>query len=49
MWIAALVNIFIAVISIFYVETAPRCVAAMKIKPTENDHLLKPFRKEPAI
>jgi len=46
MWMAALAGIFIAIISIFYVETAPRCVAKMKHKPTENDHLLKRFRKE---
>jgi MFS family permease len=46
MWMAALAGIFIAVISIFYIETAPRSVAKMKYKPTQNDHLLKAFRKE---
>ena len=45
MWMAALAGIFIAIISLFYVETAPRCVAKMKHKPTENDHLLKRFRQ----
>jgi ACS family hexuronate transporter-like MFS transporter len=45
MWMAALAGIFIAIISFFYVETAPRSVAKMKIKPTLNDHLLKAFRR----
>jgi MFS transporter, ACS family, hexuronate transporter len=49
MWLAALTGIFIAIVSFFYVETAPRCVAKMKHKPTQNDHLLKFFRQqEPA-
>jgi MFS family permease len=43
-WMAAVAGILIAVISLFYVETAPRCVAKMKNKPTLNDHLLKRFR-----
>jgi hypothetical protein len=34
---------FINVISVFYIETAPRCVEKMD-KPTQNDHLLRPFR-----
>jgi MFS family permease len=46
MWMAALAGIFIAFISIFYVETAPRCVAKMAHKPTQNDHLLKAYRKD---
>jgi MFS family permease len=46
MWMAALAGIFIAFISIFYIETAPRCVARMKNKPTQNDHLLKAYRKD---
>ena len=46
MWMAAIAGIFIAVISTFYVETAPRCVARMERKPTENDHLLWLFRKK---
>jgi MFS family permease len=45
MWMAALAGIFIAIISIFYVETAPRSVAKMQHKPTENDHLRKRYRK----
>jgi MFS family permease len=49
MWMAALAGIFIAFISLFYVETAPRCVAKMKHKPTKNDHLLKPFRQEQSV
>jgi len=44
MWMAALAGIFIAVVSFFYVETAPRSVAKMARKPTQNDHLLKAFR-----
>jgi MFS family permease len=45
-WMAALAGIFIAIISFFYIETAPRCVAKMKYKPTDNDHLLKAFRRK---
>ncbi len=48
MWMAALAGIFIAIVSFFYVETAPRTVAKMKRKPTTNDHLLKAFRKPEA-
>ena len=44
MWMAALAGIAIAIISIFYIETAPRVVAKMKVKPTPEDHLLKMFR-----
>jgi MFS family permease len=43
-WMAAVAGIIIAIISLFYVETAPRCVAKMEHKPTQNDHLLKRFR-----
>ncbi len=48
MWMAALAGIFIAIISMFYVETAPRCLDKMKRKPTQNDHLLKRFRQPEA-
>ena len=41
MWMAALAGVFIAVISFFYVETAPGAVSRMKKKPSLNDHLLK--------
>jgi sugar phosphate permease len=44
MWMAALAGIFIAAVSFFYIETAPRCVAKMKVKPTAEDHMLKAFR-----
>jgi MFS family permease len=44
MWMAALTGVFIGIISFFYIETAPRCVARMKHKPTREDHLLKAFR-----
>ncbi len=46
MWMAALAGIFIATISLFYVETAPNAIAKMKRKPTVNDHLLKAFRRQ---
>ena len=45
MWMAAIAGLFIAIISTFYIETAPRCVAKMEHKPTENDHLRKRYRK----
>ncbi len=45
MWMAALAGLFVAFISIFYVETAPKCVSRMKHKPTQEDHLLKRFRQ----
>jgi hypothetical protein len=44
MWMAALAGIFIAFISLFYIETAPGQVAKMKNKPTREDHLFKVFR-----
>jgi len=40
MWMAALAGIVVAIVSIFYVETAPRVVEKMKVKPTPEDHLL---------
>jgi MFS family permease len=46
MWIAAGAGVIIGVISFFYIETAPRCVAKMKNKPTPEDHLLKAFRNQ---
>jgi MFS family permease len=49
MWMAALAGIVIVIISFFYVETAPKCVAKMKHKPTPNDHLLKVFRQQQSI
>lgn len=49
MWMAALAGVFIAFISLFYIETAPRCVAKMKHKPTQNDHLIKAFRQQQSI
>jgi MFS family permease len=49
MWMAALSGILIAFISLFYIETAPRCVAKMKHKPTQNDHLLKAFRQQSIV
>jgi hypothetical protein len=46
MWMAALAGIIIAFVSLFYIETAPRCVAKMKQKPTQDDHILKAFRHQ---
>jgi MFS family permease len=46
MWIAAGAGVIIGIVSFFYVETAPRCVAKMKHKPTREDHLLKAFRSK---
>ena len=45
MWMAALTGIVIAVVSLFYVETAPARLAKMKRKPNPQDHLLVFFRK----
>jgi MFS family permease len=44
MWMAAISGLLIMLVSLGYVETAPRKVARMKSKPTRDDHLLKPFR-----
>ncbi|MDR0843005.1 MAG: MFS transporter [Acidobacteriota bacterium] len=44
MWMAALAGIVIAFVSMFYIETAPRCVEKMDVKPTREDHILKMFR-----
>jgi MFS family permease len=49
MWMAALAGVLIGIISFFYVETAPNCVARMKRKPTREDHLLKAFRRESSM
>lgn len=49
MWMAAIAGLVIMLVSMAYVETAPRKVAKMTRKPTHDDHLLKPFRgKAPA-
>jgi MFS family permease len=44
MWMAALAGVLIAFISLFYIETAPRCIEKMEHKPTQMDHILKVFR-----
>jgi formate/nitrite transporter FocA (FNT family) len=44
MWMAALAGIVIAIVSLFYIETAPRCLEKMEHKPTQMDHILKVFR-----
>jgi MFS family permease len=44
MWMAAIAGLVIMLVSMAYVETAPRKVARMTKKPTRDDHLLKPFR-----
>ena len=43
-WMAAIAGLVICVISLWYVETAPKKVARMVKKPTREDHLLRPFR-----
>ena len=43
-WMTVISGVLIAIISLFYVETAPRKVAKMAKKPTREDHLLSPFR-----
>jgi MFS family permease len=49
MWMAALTGVFVGLIAFFYIETAPRCVARMKHKPTREDHLLKAFRSQQSM
>ena len=44
MWMAAFAGIVIAIVSLFYIETAPRCIEKMVHKPTQMDHILKVFR-----
>ena len=44
MWMAAIAGLVIMIVSLFYVETSPQVVAKMKVQPTRDDHLLKPFR-----
>lgn len=46
MWIAALAGIVVAVVSLLYIETAPRCVAKMAHKPTNQDHIIGLFREK---
>lgn len=47
-WMTVIAGVLIAIISLFYVETAPAKVAKMKIKPSGDDYLLPPFRgKQP--
>lgn len=50
MLMASVTGLVVILVSMMYVETAPRKVALMKIKPTHDDHLLRPFRgKEPVV
>jgi MFS family permease len=49
MWMAALAGVFIAIVSFFYIETAPRCIAKMKVKPSPEDHILRAFRPKPSV
>lgn len=44
MWMAAIAGLVIMLVSIAYVETAPRKVARMATKPTREDHLFRAFR-----
>lgn len=43
-WMAAVSGLVIMLVSLMYVETAPKKVAKMAKKPTREDHLLAPFR-----
>jgi MFS family permease len=47
MWMAAIAVLFICLVSLFYVETAPKKVAKMLRTPTRDDHLFKRFRIKP--
>jgi MFS family permease len=49
MWMAAVSGVVVAIISVFYIETAPRRLARMEHKPTREDHLLKAFRQKPSV
>ena len=49
MWMAAISGLLIMLVSLGYVETAPKKVARMSSKPTREDHLLKPFRGKAAV
>jgi MFS family permease len=44
MWMACIAGLVVVLLSLMYVETAPRIVERMKRKPTREDHLLAPFR-----
>lgn len=50
-WMASAAGIVICLVSLFYVETAPRRLARMKDKPAPEDYLLRRFRpaKEMAV
>ena len=47
-WMMVIAGVLIAIISMFYVETAPKKVSKMKIKPCGDDYLLKRFRNRKA-
>jgi len=44
MWMASIAGLLIMLVSLGYVETAPKKLEKMAVKPTREDHLLKPFR-----
>jgi MFS family permease len=48
---ATMAGLVVVVVSLFYVETAPRKVARMLRKPTHDDHLFRRFRSKvtPAV
>jgi MFS family permease len=46
MLMATMAGLVVVVVSLFYVETAPKKVARMLRKPTRDDHLLRPFRSK---
>jgi MFS family permease len=43
-WMASAAGIVVCLVSLFYVETAPRRLARMKDKPAPEDYLLRRFR-----
>lgn len=43
-WLTVVACGLVVVISLFYVETAPKKLARMSTKPTRDDHLLRAFR-----
>jgi MFS family permease len=49
-WMTVIAGVLIAIVSLFYVETAPKKLSKMKIQPCRDDYLLKPFRgKKPTL
>ena len=43
-WMAAVAALVVGVFSLFFIETAPKRLARMKVQPTPEDHLFSRFR-----